>query len=234
MDNQGTIKNQAFYTRETGWVTPEMPRGFFMTTKRVDYSPDEDFFEEEEGDEDGDDVTIMWEGAHQHNDEDDDDDDEPITVLKPEYKHELTTFGQHVPTDNNDAIDHDDAEDDDYDDVPPLEQFKMKLLRHHHNIGLAPRPPAAPQNRAQRAPAALRNIAPNAPVETSATVQLTRVPRSEVNSRYKSSSLRVPRKRKFAREESQVDVKKILEFFEKMKKTNPEFFMITMWMSIIV
>ena len=32
------------------------------------------------------------------------------------------------------------------------------------------------------------------------------------------------KKQKFAREESQDDIKKLLDFFEKMQKINPEFF----------
>ena len=34
--------------RDTGWVTPEIPRGFFTTTNRVQYSPEEDFFQKED------------------------------------------------------------------------------------------------------------------------------------------------------------------------------------------
>ena len=79
----------------TGWITLEIPRGYFNTTSRLPYSPEEDFVQEEEAVEDGDDVKFMWEGTHQRqqDDDDDDDDDEPITVLKPEYTHEFTTFG---------------------------------------------------------------------------------------------------------------------------------------------
>ncbi|KAE8821739.1 hypothetical protein D1007_00147 [Hordeum vulgare] len=173
IDNPGTInfrKSQAFSERDTGWVTPEIPRGFFTTTNMVQYSPEEDFFHEEEVVKDGDDVTIMWEGTHQHNDEDEDDEDEPITVLNLEYKHEFTTFGQHVRTDNDDVVDHDVAEYDDYDDVLPLQQFQTNPFMGHTS-------------------------------------------RDWVN-----------KKHKFAREESQDNVKKLLDFFEKMKKINLEFF----------
>ena len=77
---------------------------------------------------------------------DDDDEDEPITVLNPEYKHEFITFGQHVRTDNDDAVEHDVATDDDYvhDDVPLLQKFQTNPPRHHHKTGLPPRPAAAP------------------------------------------------------------------------------------------
>ena len=77
----------------------------------MQYSPEEDLFQEEEVVEDDDDVTFVWEGTHRRDDEDDDDEDEPITVLNPEYKHEFTTFGQHVRTDNDDAVEHDVAAD---------------------------------------------------------------------------------------------------------------------------
>ncbi|KAE8805058.1 hypothetical protein D1007_18902 [Hordeum vulgare] len=189
----GTIQKQSA-GNYVGWITPEILRGFFTTTNRVQHSPEEDLLQEEEADEDRDDVSIMWEGTHQHNDEDDDDEDEPITVLKLEYKHEFTTFGQHVRTHNDDAVDHDDPEDDHYNHVPPLEQFQTNTLRHHNHTGLPPCPPATTQNRAQRSPTAPINIATTAPAaaETSATLQPTRVPRSEVNDRHKSSSLLPP------------------------------------------
>ena len=198
IDNPGNNnfqKSKASSERDTGWVTPEIPRGFFTTTNRVQYSPQEDFSQEEDVVEDDDDVTFVWEGTHQRDDEDDDDEDEPITVLNPEYKHEFTTFGQHVRTDNDDAVEHDVAADDDYvyDDVPLLQNFQTNPPRHRHNTGLPPRPPAAPQNRAQRPPAAPKNRAPSRPAASTSTLRPPTVPRSKVNSRYKSSSLLPPR-----------------------------------------
>ena len=62
---------------------PEIPRGFFTTTDRVQFSPEEDFFHEEDVVKDDDHVTFVWEGTHKRDDEDDDDQDEPITVLNP-------------------------------------------------------------------------------------------------------------------------------------------------------
>jgi len=194
-ENNNFQKSKASSERDTGWVTPEIPRGFFTTTNRVQYSPEEDFFQEEDVVEDDDDVTFVWEGTHQRDDEEDDDEDEPITVLNPEYKHEFTTFGQHVRTDNDDAVEHDVAADDDYvyDDVPLLQNFQTNPPRHRHNTGLPPRPPAAPQNRAQRPPAAPKNRAPSRAAASTSTKRPPTVPRSKVNSRYKSSSLLPPR-----------------------------------------
>ena len=149
-ENNNFHKSGYSSDRDTGWVTPEIPHGFFTMTNRVQYSPQEDFSQEEDVVEGDDDVTFVWEGTHQRDDEDDDDEDELITVLNPEYKHEFTMFGQHVQTDNDDAVEHDVAADDDYvyDDVPLLQNFKTNPSRHRHNTGLPPRPPAAPQNRA--------------------------------------------------------------------------------------
>ena len=194
-ENNNFQKSGYSSERDTGWVTPEIPRGFFTTTNRVQYSPREDFSQEEDVVEGDDDVTFVWEGTHQRDDEDDDDEDEPITVLNPEYKHEFTTFGQHVRTDNDDAVEHDVAADDDYvyDDVPLLQNFQTNPPRHRHNTGLPPRPPAAPQNRAQRPPAAPKNRAPTRPAASTSTLRPPTVPRSKVNSRYKSSSLLPPR-----------------------------------------
>ena len=101
-------------------------------------------------------------------------------------------------------MEHDVAADDDYDDVPPLQNLQTNPVRHHHNTGLPPRPPAAPQNKAQCAPPARQNrarhahaapkdIAPSAPAASSSTLWPPRVPRSEVNGRYKSSLLLLPR-----------------------------------------
>ena len=131
-ENKNFQKSKASSERDTGWVTPEIPRGFFTTTNRVQYSLGEDFFQEEEVVED----------------EDDDDEDEPIRVLNPDYKHEFTTFGQHVRIDKDDAVEPDVAAHDDYDDVPPLQKFQTNPVRHRHNTGLPPRAPAAPQDRA--------------------------------------------------------------------------------------
>ena len=72
IDNPGNNnfqKSKASSERETGWVTPEIPRGFFTTTNRVQYSPEEDFFQGEEVVEDDDDVTFIWEGTHRQEDE---------------------------------------------------------------------------------------------------------------------------------------------------------------------
>ena len=49
IDNPGNNnfqKSKASSERDTGWVTPEIPRGFFTTTNRVHYSPEEDFSRE--------------------------------------------------------------------------------------------------------------------------------------------------------------------------------------------
>ena len=42
-ENNNFQKSKASSERDTGWVTPEIPRGFFTTTNRVQYSPEEDF-----------------------------------------------------------------------------------------------------------------------------------------------------------------------------------------------
>ena len=42
--NNNFQKSKASYERDTGWVTPEIPRGFFTTTSSVQYSPEEYFF----------------------------------------------------------------------------------------------------------------------------------------------------------------------------------------------
>ena len=71
-ENNNFQKSKASSERDTGSITPEIPRGFFTTTNMVQYSPEEDFFQEEEVVEDDNDVTFVWEGTHRQEDEDDD------------------------------------------------------------------------------------------------------------------------------------------------------------------
>lgn len=101
--------------KDVGWVTPELPRGFYTTTSRVEYSPEKvnenDTIVSEsnwQGEhcnrkqthdgplpcvDDDDDVIIMGQYAPLEEDHADDE-DEPITILQPQYMHVFRMFGQ--------------------------------------------------------------------------------------------------------------------------------------------
>ena len=145
-----------------GWITPEIPRGFFNTTNRTAYSVEEDVEDKDENsepniirdgegsetknpqDEEEDDDDLVFMGEHaQKDDEEDDDEEQIITVMQPRYTRVFETFGQQIRTD---------------DIAPPqanvetqqVRQVHEQTIRRQRDSGIPPRPPTAQQkNRKQ-------------------------------------------------------------------------------------
>ena len=124
-----------------GWITPEIPRGFFNTTNRTAYSVEQDIEDKDENseakstrDEEDDDLVYMGEHAQQ-NDDEDDDEEQLITVMQPRYTRVFETFGQQIRTD---------------DIAPPQtnvepQQVREQPIRQHRHGGIPPRPPTTQQ-----------------------------------------------------------------------------------------
>ena len=125
-----------------GWITPEIPRGFFNTTNRTAYSVEEDVEGKDENreakstqyEEDDDDLVFMGEHAQQDDDEDDDE-EQIITVMQPRYTRVFETFGQQIRTD---------------DVAPPQanvepQQVQEQTIHQRRDSGIPPRPPTAQQ-----------------------------------------------------------------------------------------
>src|ERR1041385_7900301 len=129
-------------------ITPEIPRGFFNTTNRTAYSPEEDVEDEDEdgiehSGQDEEDDELIYMGQHAQRDNDDDDDEEQlITVMQPRYTDVIATFGQQIrvddiePPQNNVAPPETNVEHEPVRDQP---------VRRHRNSGIPPRPPATHQ-----------------------------------------------------------------------------------------
>ena len=144
-----------------GWITPEIPRGFFNTTNRTAYSVEEDVEDKDENsepkitrdgegseaksaqdEEEDDDLVFMGEHV-QKDDEEDDDEEQIITVMQPRYTRVFETFGQQIRTDDI-APPEADVE------TQQVQQVHAQTIRQRRDSGIPPRPPTAQQkNRKQ-------------------------------------------------------------------------------------